>query len=406
MRRSIFHRHKPNKLADRLRPVGQEPIGTHEAKHAQNEVRKNFIGKNFRIGAILTLIAAGIALMSQKSTQPLPTTEQVLALPNSTAKTTNIVEQAPTIPTRMPPPPLPPINAVPVSNIAHNANPSTIGIANAQAIQSARNGDPISAVAQLESALLNDQQAGPAFDNLRRLYAGFATQSYQMAIDPNKNQAVIVELNDSQQKHNIQIPVMTYNAGNRIALTKTDNTQAMPTLPAASLPNLTVEKPTIAPSNNPTEVIGMPTLVSNNITMPIQTPTQPPIPEPVIKLPPPLTANERKEINSAVMQALKNWSEAWSKQDVATYLSSYSPTYAPKGTTHKDWAEYRQIRLTVPKFVKVELSDQKAILTDNTHVRVSFTQSYASDTLRTKDKKTLELELIDNTWLITSESGR
>jgi hypothetical protein len=31
---------------------------------------------------------------------------------------------------------------------------------------------------------------------------------------------------------------------------------------------------------------------------------------------------------------------------------------------------------------------------------------YASDALKANDKKTLELELIDNQWLIISESGR
>lgn len=396
MRRSIFHRQTPNKLADKLRPVGTATIGhSAESNKTQNTVRRirnKLTNKNIRIGAILTIIAASIAWMGQRNPPPLLTTEQSIALPDKDKKDTT--EEKPAVANN-----LPAIKALPVATTQSIGTQSeNLNEANEQAIHSAQHGDPLAAVNQLEAALLNDKQAGLVFDNLRKLYAGFATQSYQLAMDPNKNQAVIVELSDAQQKYNIEIPAMATNGGNRLALaSNSDTTKAMPILPPASVPT-----PVVA--NVPTVKVSAPTIPKAEPVIAKLTPA--PIPDPVIKRPEPLSASERKEINAAVMQALKNWSDAWSKQDVDAYIASYSSEYTPKGTTHKEWADYRRTRLTAPKFVKVELSDQKAILIDNTHVRVIFTQSYASDTLKAKDKKTLELELINNTWHITSESGR
>jgi len=413
MRRSIFHRHKSHKLADKLRPVSADPIGLNQestkGRNGATRISQKISGKNVKIGAIITLIAGAVAWISQNNTLNIPITEQTLALPNSIVKTVSNEMLPPTMPTKAPVAPLPPVNAVAVAKVAHNTTQTPLTLANAQAIQSAKNGDPQAAVSVLESALINDPESGVVFDNLRKLYAGFATQSYQLAIDPAKNQAVIVELSDAQQKYSVQIPVMANNI-NRSALAKIDTLKVMPTLPQAVM--ITTAAEVTATPVVKIEPVASSTNVIPHIQVATSLPIAAPIPEPVIKLPPPpppppaLTAAERKEINSAVMQALKNWSDAWSKQDVSAYLASYSATYSPKGTTHKEWADYRAIRLKAPKFVKVELSDQKAVLTDNTHVRVSFTQSYASDTLRAKDKKTLELELIDNTWLITSESGR
>jgi hypothetical protein len=119
-----------------------------------------------------------------------------------------------------------------------------------------------------------------------------------------------------------------------------------------------------------------------------------------------LTAQERKEINTAIMQALKAWADAWSKKDVDGYLSAYSANYAPKGVSRKEWVEYRRLRIQTPKFIQVELSDQKVMLKGATHAKVSFTQSYVSDTLRERNTKHIDMELIDGKWLITYESGR
>ena len=437
MRRFFPHRQNINKLADKLSPSNVDPTVVHTNGHiAHNTTRrigKKLTEKNLRIGALITLIAGSAAWMGQESNPIIPTKENSLVLPAASNNATeqNYDKALATKPNQSDS--VEPTSAVLNNNASEiNNNQATLLSANTQAIQNARNGDPLLALNQLESVLLNDPQAGLVFNNLRRLYAGFASQSYQLAMDPTKNQAVTVELSDTQQKYNIQIPVMANNTNSRLALdNKIDSIKMMPNLPPiTAIPAVgvataeTTQMAQVEQKNAPsTEIVtpvqvvtsSQPTNPVNNIientTIALATSAKEklaavPIPEPVIKLPPPLTAAERKDINTAVMLALKNWSDAWSKQDTTAYLASYSATYSPKGTTHKNWVEYRQVRIKTPKFVKIELSDQKAILIDNSHVRVTLTQDYASDTLKAKDKKTLELELINNKWQITSESGR
>lgn len=126
MRRSIFHRHKPHKLADRLRPVSADPIGlTNENGKVHDgvtQLRKKLGGKNLKIGAIITLIAGVVAWVGQNRTPPLPITEQALTLPNSsTTKATTNEEATPsTAPAKAPAVALPPVNAVAVTKVAHN----------------------------------------------------------------------------------------------------------------------------------------------------------------------------------------------------------------------------------------------------------------------------------------------
>lgn len=400
MRRFIFHRKSPNKLVEKLRPShidAAAPIQEGEKQHpSTGRLAKNLTEKNLRIGAIITLIAGGFVWLEQDNSPNMPTKEQVITLPDVSSKTNQPTTDgiAPPVPViSLPPAPpvliasIPPANnhiTTAISTSKTSAATDAITIDNRKAVQSAINGDPYSAVTQLEAALLNDPQAGQAFDNLRRLYAGFATQSYQLAMDPNKNSTVVVELSDAQQKHSIQIPVMANSGINRTVPTNDyRNMQVMPNLP-----------PVIALTENKESAIQTPQTIDNNTTAQA---------EAIVKQP---SAVERKEINQAIMLALKSWGDAWSKQDVENYLQSYHPNYAPKGTSHKDWADYRKIRLKAPKFINVELTEQKAILLDATHARVHLIQAYTSDTLKSKDKKTIELELIDHKWLITSESGR
>jgi hypothetical protein len=433
MRRFFPHRQNINKPADKLSPSNVDPTVVHANGHivhnTTRRIGKKLTEKNLRIGALITLIAGSAAWMGQESNPIIPTKENSLVLPAASNNATDKVlatkpNQSDSVE---------PTSAVLNNNASEiNNNQATLLSANTQAIQNARNGDPLLALNQLESVLLNDPQAGLVFNNLRRLYAGFASQSYQLAMDPTKNQAVTVELSDAQQKYNIQIPVMANNTSSRLALdNKIDSIKMMPNLPpitatpavgvataeTTQIAQLEQKNVSSTESVTPVQVVTSPqptnpvNTIIENTTIASATSAKEklaavPIPEPVIKLPPPLTAAERKDINTAVMLALKNWSDAWSKQDTTAYLASYSATYSPKGTTHKNWVEYRQVRIKTPKFVKIELTDQKAILIDNTHVRVTLTQDYASDTLKAKDKKTLELELINNKWQITSESGR
>ncbi len=260
--------------------------------------------------------------------------------------------------------------------------------ANQKAVELALAGQASQATTILEQALLNDPQAGVVFENLRRLYAGFASQSYQLALQPNQPKAITVELASADRT--ISVPLATPKVNNEASKTSIAASET-PTMIAVAKENTTpiIEKP---------------------VSTPLETakPSETKVDVPLVNEPTPAQkeAAQRKSSQQAIHQALKHWSEAWSKQDVKAYFASYAPSYSPKSTTRKAWMDYRQERILAPKRIKVELSDVKIVLRKPSLAKVSFLQSYTSDTLSARDQKTLELELINNAWLITSESGR
>lgn len=260
--------------------------------------------------------------------------------------------------------------------------------ANQKAIELALSGQTSQATLTLEQALLDDPQAGVLFDNLRRLYAGFASQSYQLALEPNKPKAVTVELASADRTVSVHLDS-----------SKTNNDSNKAPARALETPNTSAT----APDNKPTVIDKPISTAAEAANVAVTKVVTPVVNEPT---PAQKEAAQRKANQQAIHQALKHWSDAWSKQDVKGYFASYAPTYSPKSTTRKAWMDYRQERILAPKRIKIELSDVKIVLIKPNLAKVSFLQSYTSDSLSARDQKSLEFELINQSWLITNESGR
>lgn len=339
-----------------------------------------------RVSIITFLLLFALLWLTYNNDTHTPV-QQTLALPNATLQSSH--RQSAVNPT---------VNSTTSSqeNIkppqgVYETTPKSLIEANQKAVELALAGQASQATRILEQALLNDSQAGVVFENLRRLYAGFASQSYQLALEPNKPKAITVELASAKRTISVQLDTPKSNTDiaqtTAVAFTAPVTTHVNQPQPVAEAKKETspapVEKP-LAPS----------------AATPIITPS---VNEPT---PAQKEAAQRKASQQAIHQALKHWSEAWSKQDVKAYFASYAPSYSPKSTTRKAWMDYRQERILAPKRIKVELSDVKIVLVKPNLAKVSFLQSYTSDTLSARDQKTLELELINNAWLITSESGR
>lgn len=336
---------------------------------------------------------------SEDKSETMTPVQQVLTLPNTNLvhaaphnANTNISTEKPTTNTQSA------YNAkeitrAPVTKNDNNTS-GALSDANKKAIELALSGQASQATVTLEQALLDDPQVGVVFDNLRRLYAGFASQSYQLALEPSKPKPITVELASSDSRIIVQLD--TPKANNDVIK------------PTTTLSAVNTMRQSSATNHNDLETIAEPpapiTPVEKNLpaTAPIKT-TTPAIIEPT---PAQKEAAQRKANQQAIHQALKQWSEAWSKQDVKGYFSSYAPSYSPKSTTRKAWMDYRQERILAPKRIKVELSDVKIVLIKPNLARISFTQSYTSDTLSARNQKSLEFELINQSWLITNESGR
>lgn len=114
-------------------------------------------------------------------------------------------------------------------------------------------------------------------------------------------------------------------------------------------------------------------------------------------------AQNRVDVDSS----LKNWVNAWSAQDVDTYLASYAQEFVPpKRLSRNEWEQDRRIRLHKPSFIKVTLSDVKINLHGKDYAEIKFTQTYQSNTYSDKVKKELLMRKIADKWLITQERTR
>ncbi len=407
--------------------VQGERLRRHRSRNRRQQVLK--------IGTVISVLALLIAWLGQDE---LPEQQIAIALPAKETPDT----AAPSRPIAVKPaepvaPPAPATTTIPVappqtkpaveqavpaiqpSTVANTAPAQVVATAgkdiqriNEQAIHLVNEGNPRQAINLLEKSLLEHKDAGPLFDNLRRLYAGFATQSYQLALEPGKAKPVTVELvKTSGEAVSVQIASLDMKArsASQALPEKTTNLPELPAKTVLSSETSTRLIPPVANAQSPAAEVQ----TAAATTTPIAT-TQPPVavasitkPEsPSVAVAKDPTTAEKAEANRSVMAAVKRWADAWSKQDPDAYIAMYAPTFKPKDMTRAQWEAYRRDRLTKPKSIRIELSDQKAIMLSAQKMRVTFTQQYMSDSLKTSDKKTLELELIDNQWRITLESGR
>ena len=115
------------------------------------------------------------------------------------------------------------------------------------------------------------------------------------------------------------------------------------------------------------------------------------------------SAKNRKDVEEAVT----NWANAWSAQDVDAYLASYGKEFIPpKRMSRANWENERRERLKRPGYIRVKLSDVKINLHGKDYAEVRFIQSYRSDTYRDKVRKEILMRKVDNKWLITQERTR
>lgn len=106
----------------------------------------------------------------------------------------------------------------------------------------------------------------------------------------------------------------------------------------------------------------------------------------------------------AILAALRGWVHAWSSRNVEAYLAYYAPDFKlPAGTSRAAWTAQRRERISKPKSIRVTAEAPQVTVADSSHARVSFRQSYRSDTLQSSGRKTLLLVKNGGKWLIQEE---
>lgn len=104
--------------------------------------------------------------------------------------------------------------------------------------------------------------------------------------------------------------------------------------------------------------------------------------------------------------AVRSWAAAWSEQRVDDYLAAYSTEFQPpQGLRPAEWASRRRNRIQRPARIQVSLDELSQTVVAADRVRVSFRQSYETETFSDQVDKTLELVWEDGAWKIVIEQA-
>lgn len=109
--------------------------------------------------------------------------------------------------------------------------------------------------------------------------------------------------------------------------------------------------------------------------------------------------------NSAeVLRTLHEWTEIWSSQNVRKYLDFYATDFkTPNGESRDQWETATKMRISTPKYIEINVSNEKVSFPDENHATVTFHQFYRSDYLNTSFDKIMLLVKSNNKWLIQEE---
>ena len=109
--------------------------------------------------------------------------------------------------------------------------------------------------------------------------------------------------------------------------------------------------------------------------------------------------------SDAVLAQVHGWAKAWAAQNVDSYLGYYASEFEPpKGLSRKAWADERRARIEGKGHIRVEISNPEVTVSGNT-AKVSFHQTYVSDRLTARSRKTLVLVKNGGKWQIKQESS-
>jgi hypothetical protein len=107
---------------------------------------------------------------------------------------------------------------------------------------------------------------------------------------------------------------------------------------------------------------------------------------------------------AALRQAIQQWSQTWSAQNMASYLGMYASDFVPpKGLSRTAWVQQRTQRITSKKSIGHETQNLTLQIQGN-QATVRFTQIYQDERLRAIDRKTMDWVWRNGQWRITRET--
>ncbi|WP_343728152.1 tetratricopeptide repeat protein [Duganella sp.] len=132
-------------------------------------------------------------------------------------------------------------------------------------------------------------------------------------------------------------------------------------------------------------------------------PVKPEPPKPAKPEPEKVAAKPDASEHDAVMAQVNGWAKAWASQNVDSYLGYYAQQFEPpKGVSRKAWADERRARIEGKGRIRVEVAAPEVSVNGNT-ARVTFRQTYESDRLTARSRKTLVMVKNGGKWQIKQE---
>jgi tetratricopeptide (TPR) repeat protein len=248
------------------------------------------------------------------------------------------------------------------------------------------------AKAALELAIHTNPSYATAHENLGDIYAQLARREYDKALSLDKGNAT------AQSK--LALVKDLFAPPRSSAPTQVAKADPIKTAPAVIATPTTVAAPTPPPAvtvaavkpNTPPMAVAPPVVVAAK-------PTPAPVTPTAVKPAAPVTNDADAQITALV----RNWTSAWSAQDVQRYLAFYAPNFeAAEGVPRKDWEAQRKQRIEAPSSIKVDAQINKITVNGN-EATVTLRQSYRSNTLNNVASKTLKLVKSGDRWMIRSE---
>ena len=225
---------------------------------------------------------------------------------------------------------------------------------------------------QLEMSIRTDPRFATAYENLGDVYTKLASQAYDKALQLDSSNSV---------------------AKNKLSLIRDLLMTSEPRLPAVSS----------APAGKTAEPARPPVVAAGPKKSDTEAKPAPGQAKPAAAKPAEQPAPARGGNTEEVLQAVRAWAGAWSKQDLDAYLAFYAKDFkTPKGETRAQWEAARKQRISTPKKIEVAVESPKVTLKGDSAV-VTFRQAYRSDNLKIKGSKTLHMVRGDGRWLIQEE---
>ncbi len=262
----------------------------------------------------------------------------------------------------------------------------------------------------LEQALATDENYATIYRNLGAVYAEMARGSYGRALQLDKGQARIsLPVFSSQGIINPQ-PVVADNTVTQQPSLKEEPTSPVlaevgQQIPAAAIAAPVVSgesQPIVVDQQSPLPIIlakwSDPDIDINGGELP-STAKDEFLNESELGDSAPLVV---KQENAEMF--LQRWADAWSRQDVGSYLSFYAEKFTPPaGRKRVAWEAQRRSRIASPEEIVVSLDDFQIAQQENGNLEIEVIQSYKSDILADRTRKIFNLQPSETSWKILRE---